>query len=304
MKKHAYLVLAHNNFYNLEKLLKLLDYKDCDIYLHIDNKNKRFPNEKFYNLIKNANLYIYSEFKTNWGGFSLIECELFLLKQAFSKREYQYYHLLSGADLPIKKHSEIVTFFEKNEGYEFVQYADEAYKKDKKVVRRVKYYHFIQEYRKRSSKKLIRGFLTFLSKSLLGIQMLLQVDRMRRCDYILKYGSQWFSITGGFVKYLLEQEEFIYKTFSNTMCSDELVVQTVLYNSPFKNKIYQYINMDSEEGNMREINWSKNTDPAHPYIWNEYDFEELMNSKMLFARKFDENVDKEIIDKIYTRIKE
>lgn len=234
----------------------------------------------------------------------MVECELFLLEQALSKGEYQYYHLLSGADLPIKKHSEIVSFFEEHAGYEFVQYADEAYKKDKKIIRRVKYYHFIQEYRKRSSKKFVRGFLTLVSKCLLGVQMLLQIDRMRKCTFTLKYGSQWFSITDDFARYLLEQKKFIYKTFSNTMCSDELVVQTVLYNSLFKNKIYQYTNMISEEGNMREINWKKNMDPAHPYIWRVCDFDELMKSKMLFARKFDENVDKEIINKIYTQVKE
>ena len=36
MKKHAYLIMAHNNPYILKKLLNLIDDKRNDIYLHID----------------------------------------------------------------------------------------------------------------------------------------------------------------------------------------------------------------------------------------------------------------------------
>ena len=38
-EKHAYLIMAHNNWKILEKLLILLDDKRNDIYLHIDLKS-------------------------------------------------------------------------------------------------------------------------------------------------------------------------------------------------------------------------------------------------------------------------
>lgn len=38
MGKHAYLIIAHNNFNQLKTLIKCLDYKDNDIYIHIDAK--------------------------------------------------------------------------------------------------------------------------------------------------------------------------------------------------------------------------------------------------------------------------
>lgn len=38
--KHAYLIIAHKENAILEKLLKLLDSKENDIYIHVDeNKN-------------------------------------------------------------------------------------------------------------------------------------------------------------------------------------------------------------------------------------------------------------------------
>lgn len=41
-ERHAYLIMAHNNFYILEKLLILLDDPRNDIYIHIDKKVSKF----------------------------------------------------------------------------------------------------------------------------------------------------------------------------------------------------------------------------------------------------------------------
>ena len=43
MGRHAYLVMAHNEFELLGQLLELLDYEENDIYLHIDKKVIDFP---------------------------------------------------------------------------------------------------------------------------------------------------------------------------------------------------------------------------------------------------------------------
>lgn len=57
MKKHAYLIMAHNNWKILEKLLILLDDKRNDIYLHIDLKSDFID---FSSKVHNANLFIFS----------------------------------------------------------------------------------------------------------------------------------------------------------------------------------------------------------------------------------------------------
>ena len=48
-----------------------------------------------------------------------VNAELLLLKKAVSVGSYQHYHLLSGADLPIKTQEQIVSFFEANKPYTF-----------------------------------------------------------------------------------------------------------------------------------------------------------------------------------------
>lgn len=52
-EKHAYLIIAHDNWKILEKLLILLDDKRNDIYLHIDRKSNLI---NFSNNVHNANL--------------------------------------------------------------------------------------------------------------------------------------------------------------------------------------------------------------------------------------------------------
>ena len=47
-------------------------------------------------------------------------------------------------------------------------------------------------------------------------------------------------------------------------------------------------------GSLRLIDWER----GNPYVWREKDFNDNLKSNCLFARKFDERVDKLIIKKI------
>ena len=73
-----------------------------------------------------------------------------------------------------------------------------------------------------------------------------------------------------------------------------MFLQTEIMNSKYKNNLY-YNKMDNNYiACMRYIDWNR----GKPYTWTLNDFDELIHSKFLFARKFDWNIDKEIIIKI------
>lgn len=122
MNKHAYLIIAHNNFQILEKTIKILDDEKNDFYIHIDKKIKNFNFEKFKNIVKKSKIIFTERINVKWGHSSQINCELILLKTAI-KNNYSYYHLLSGVDMPIKSKKEIYNFFESNKGKEFVHFS-------------------------------------------------------------------------------------------------------------------------------------------------------------------------------------
>lgn len=117
--RHAFLIIAHNNWWQLKQLIQLLDAENHDIYVHIDKKSKSFSEKDFSNLTSEAKVYFFQEYEVFWGGFSQVQVELFLFEKAYQQK-YDYYHLISGADLPLKSNLEIDAFFEKNQGKEFM----------------------------------------------------------------------------------------------------------------------------------------------------------------------------------------
>ena len=277
--KHAYLILAHNNFYRLKVLLKLLDNENNDIYIHIDKKTRNVPKEEILSVVQKSNLHWVTPIKTYWGHSSLVNAELKLIKTAILNGEYEYLHLISGVDLPLKKQSEIHKFFEDNKGKEFVGFSN--FKNN--YEDRVKYYYWLQKYEKNS--KITAKLQEILTK----FQKILKVNRLKNSNINIQKGCQWVSITGDFAKYIIKQEKWIQKFFANTNCSDELLMQTILINSPFAKNIYN--KNDEYKSCLREIDWERGS----PYVWKKEDKDILLSSNNIFARKFDENVDKEIM---------
>ena len=58
----------------------------------------------------------------------------------------------------------------------------------------------------------------------------------------------------------------------------------------------------SENGNMRLVKWDGNINKSNPMILKSTDWKLIESSYCLFARKFDEEIDSEIIDRIYMSI--
>lgn len=296
--RHAFLIIAHNNWNQLKKLIRLLDAENHDIYIHIDKKSKDFNKKEFLNITRKSKLYIFQEYEVFWGGFSQVQVEIYLFEKAHALK-YDYYHLISGADLPLKSNKEIDAFFEQHRGTEFILYDEDKLKNDPEITRRAKYYHFLQNYRRRYTQKWKNGFFTFLERVSLVAQIVFRVNRVKNLDWTIKYGSQWVSITDDLVTQILKQKDKIQRVFSCTNCADELFVQTVAYNCGFKNKIYAPECGRTE--NIRFIDWSRGKN-GNPYTFRKQDEELLMKNSNLFARKFSETVDSDIIQCIYTKI--
>ena len=118
--KHAYLILAHEDFDVLRLLLRCLDVPENDIYIHFDRKVRVLPSDL---KTKTARLSILkNRVRVYWGDYSMVKAEYLLFEAAVSHGPYLYYHLLSGVDLPIKNQAYIQQFFQDNQGKEFIDY--------------------------------------------------------------------------------------------------------------------------------------------------------------------------------------
>lgn len=285
MNKHAYLIMAHNNWRILEKLITLLDDERNDIFLHIDARVKSIPND-ILKCCKFSKIKLIDRKTVFWADYSQLECELDLLSAAMNFDNYSYFHLLSGVDLPIKSKNEIYSFFERS-GKNFIGIVpNEVYYS----VRRVKFYHIFthcNSYRKSK-------FLKATDRLLEYFQKFLGVNRIRDNNFKIVDGWTWFSIRSDLCADLLKNKNAIKKMFSYSIASDELVLQTFVYNSKYFSTLYD--STDLKNGSMRYIDWQR----GKPYTFgnDEKDFDLLINSPYMFARKFSED-NMEIVDKIF-----
>lgn len=282
MKKHAYLIIAHDKFEMLKRLVERLDSEWNDIYIHIDFKAGEIDQDYIADSARKSSLFFVDRISVAWGGYSQIECEMILFEAAY-KKHYEYYHLLSGVDYPIKSQKEIRDFFEQNKGKEFIDFWDRP---EKEYLYRVQYYYPLQEKIGRYTYDLHTICLRILSKLLVLKQRIKRVNRLKMFDGEFKTGSQWVSVTDAFVCYLVENKNKIKSLFGDGIAVDELFIQTMCWNSPFKSVLYN-------AGSIRLIDWER----GNPYTWQESDFEEIQQSRCLFARKLsDQNSLAQIID--------
>ena len=289
IEKHAYMILCHTNPEQVCMLLDLLDDVRNDIYLHVDKNASDFPQATLPEHVKKAGLFFIDPIRISWGGDSITRAELLLLKEAV-KTPHSYYHLISGADLPLKTQDEIHKFFASCGGKDFVGYVkDLTPQEERAVLDRVDYYYPFQN-------RLQRYDGSFLWKLQLALVKLQKIARLRRT---VKYGIQfakginWFSITHDTALFILGEYPKYEHVFQNTFCSDELFVQTILQQSERISNVVK--------SSLRMEDWKR----GNPYTFREEDFDLLMNGSgdKIFARKFDEKVDKAVIEKIYNTLK-
>ena len=267
--KHAYLILAHNAFDMLQLLIDCLDDSRNDIFLHIDKKVATLPP---VHADKSELFFIDERKDVRWGDLSMVEAELALLKAAVGQGTYQYYHFLSGVDLPLKSQDYIHDFCDRNDGKLFIGYA--LTEMTPMLSRRMQYWHLFPRHfsKKRTVYSLVRALY-------LRFQMALGLRRNRDVDF--KKGTQFVSIPDDFARYVVSRQEWIKTTFTHTYIPDERAFHTLAWMSDFKDRLY---NTTSEQlGSMRVLCWREG---ARDIDWDANDYDFLAASPVFFARRF------------------
>lgn len=287
--KHAYMIIAHNQFDLLKLLIKSLDHPQNDFFIHIDKKVKNFNFEEFKGITQHSNITFTERVSVQWGGFSQINTELILLKKAI-QGNYDYYHLLSGIDLPIKPVNQILEFFEQNNGTEFMHFCKPEFCQSINTIRRVKYYWPLQEIFGRET-----GLYYYISKLSIKLQEVLHINRLKNQNLKIACGANWFSITHSLASYVLGNEDFIKKLCKQGICVDEIFLQTLVANSNFINNVYKLNDEGDYISSIRYIDWER----GNPYTFCKDDFDDLINSECLFAREFNIQTEPEICYQIF-----
>lgn len=284
---HAYLILAHAQFQTLEKLVGLLDHPRNDIFIHVSARSKDFDPAPIQRAAVSSSVTFIPRQKANYEGFSVTQSILGLLSSALV-RPHAYYHLLSGMDLPLRGPDEVLSFFDQqDQPLEYVHFSPDE---ELPAVRyRTSLYHPLQELIGAPSHPRVNLALRAVNRGVTGIQPLVGVDRLRHAGFEMKYGSTWFSITQELAEYVQSRRPWIKRTFRSTFCPDEHFLQTLVFNSAFRDLV--------ANRPIRLIDFERGAN-GRPYVFRTSDLPELESSECLFARKFDASVDAEVIEAV------
>lgn len=282
MNKHAYCIMAHGNWEQLQMLINALDDVRNDIFLHIDKKALNSYNRFGGGQTQQSSLYLIDSLDVRWSDYSQTIAELALFQKVVDTGvEYDRVHLISGSDLPLRNQDYIHDFFKgKNEEYLVVNSTD-----DFKV--RVKYYHFFVRWRR------IHPVFNLLRRALLLLQIPF-VDRLKKCPLPYVWGTNWCSLTMKAVRHLCANKGICDSIFQYSTSSDELYKQMILNACP------EFVFSLAKEGNMRYVDFSAHLPSPKTLTMEDYD--KIMSSDCLFARKFDINKDRQVVEKILANL--
>jgi len=220
--KVAYLILAHDNYSNLQHLIDLLSAQNVTFFIHIDAKSK-MPK-----LSSSSDIIFIERQKVYWASFSIVKASLLLLKKAYSKG-FDRYVLLSATHLPLLNNKSIIDLLSSDK--EFIE-IDKGFTSNK-PKRRISWFYFDDFNRKNR-----RNIKWFLIRSIELLISLFYSNRGFDMNNIF-HGQQWWALSNNCVTYILNyvdnNPQYI-KFFKNSYCPDESFFQTIVGNSTFKTK--------------------------------------------------------------------
>lgn len=285
--KIAVLILIHKYTEQQKKLISTLS-KNFDLFVHIDRKTNIREED-----ISSDRVHAYKRYKVYWGSFEFIAATLFLLRKS-SEIGYDRYIIISGEDCPIKSNSQISAFFENN---------DKEYFYGEKMPRsvwngnggfdRLDYFHpnAIRRSADASWAYISYKMLDTANRKLFVPAMkMLNIKRRMKIQYW--GGHNWMDLTDACVRKLLDfldSNPWYYRKYRLTRCGDEIFFHTAIRN--------YCPGLNIENRCLRYVDWESG--PQYPRIFRLEDFGRIAASDCLFARKFDQSLDGEIIDRIY-----
>ena len=205
--KHAYLIMAHNQFLTLKELVSVLDDSRNDIYVHFDRKVKTLPTLE----TRHSRLVILDErVDVVWGDVSQIQAEYALYRAAFEPGKYSYYHLISGVHFPLMSNDDLHQWFDDRHGACILR---EVPLPEEEIQMRFGRYHFFLKHLI-SRNRFVNKAYHLGWRGALKLQKVLGIRR--DTSFIKGKASQWCSLNEEAVSLLLAQEKTALKRFRRT----------------------------------------------------------------------------------------
>lgn len=290
--KIAIAMLCHKNVEQINALLRVMAHDDIYFYIHVDKKSN-IDRKKITG--KNVNILARDKsVDVQWGGFGMIEATLQLIRKINrSEEEYDYIWLMSGQDYPLHLVEEIVAYFKQYKGEDFIEILQDEEAFNRGYFKRNELYYPKWMVSNNIYIKIIKHLLW----SMTGGKKSTKVFKRKTKIEHFYYGSQWWVLSKQSLQVImdfLDKNSWYVEYFRNSLVPDECFFQTIYG---------MIIGREKAKKSVCYVNWQDNRNS--PEVLTCRDMEKIVEvkNKYLIARKFDFDVDSNIIQMISQREK-
>ena len=292
--KIAMLMLCHTHPEQINGFISSFDEEYFDFFLHVDRKSNiqsRITNQENVYFVPGER-----RIEVRWGTYSMVQATLELIDYAIKNGIYDYCWLCSGEDFPIKNSQEIVEFFERKNGCNFISFVSTKNYPETSRTRTLFATRCAIIYPSWIIGKSL--FQRLLKKAYVTLTGGKKNDlKLIECTFpeglTVFFGSQWWCLNWETIKWMnnfISQHQEICEFYKGTLCPDESLFHTLIMNSPYLNNI---------ESNLVYLKWDN--DHCSPRLLTDADYEQLMASSKLIARKIDCRVAPELYERLLSQ---
>jgi hypothetical protein len=270
------LIAAHKNEEQLLRLIKVISHPQVTIYVHLDKKCriKRGLLPAEVRVVENP-------VEVTWRLFSQVQAIINSMIQIVrDEPNFDYLTFISGQDYPIVPVKTMIDELAERSGAEFIHRVPLDQTGWNKA--RVRFERFYFHSYPNPLVRLLGGLVTWVSD---------KIRWKRRFHKGMRPwgGSAWWTLSRPCVQYILhflDQDKALVKFMMKTVHPDEMLFHTIIMNSPFAGRAINE--------NFRYLEWVKGN--PNPNILTRNDFHKIVESHGHFARKFDPEIDEEILN--------
>ncbi|XME01237.1 beta-1,6-N-acetylglucosaminyltransferase [Lachnospiraceae bacterium C1.1] len=292
MKKIAWLISAYTEERTLAALVDALSSDEADIYIHID---RRVDDRPFKAAVgKKDNVFFLegsSRIKVYWGGYTQIGMQYALIKAAInSGREYESLSYITGTDYPLYSNEHIIA--ELTDGKARIKGFDITTEEStvggvESQKDRLLYYHY-QDFPYK---------IMWVPFNKLRIP---RFSEFKKIDFDFYMGSEYWSLPMACIRDLMdewEKNDLLRKYLKFVFAPSEIWIHTLFFNSKWKKigEIYPGTEFPAI-ANLSPLTYFEYGRTIRVFGLEDYD--KLMASGCLFARKILVGKSDELIAKI------
>lgn len=285
--RQAVLITAYHDFVQLQRLVDYFD-DDFELFIHIDRRCRQLP----ASLKEKANVHVYRRYRVYWGSVNHLRAILLLMSEAAKHADLEYFHLVTGNDFPVPALSEFKAFCEMHCHENHLEYfpLPRTSWDGEGGMERIRY-HWLQPWLQPSKQETLGYRLTV---NFIKLQRKLGLHR--KFGYFegrVFGGGTYWSVSRQAIVFVIEYLEAhpdYLRRFRMTKIAEEICLPTLWANS----------GLPLTNNSLRYFDWSENG--GSPKILDESDYEAVVASDALFARKIQTGVSDSLINKLCCRV--